>query len=119
MNFHVRPSRDLSAGQILRQCKYGIPVNAGVDVAIKAHGIALDHYLSNRDDPDALYRTMHTLRAVVLARMPGITDCRRQIDYLTELPREAWALWPAGDPDKARETTLSAITRSVIWMMEA
>lgn len=118
MNFHVRSSRDFSAGQILRQCKYGIPVNTRIDVAIMAHGIALDHYLSNRDDPDALYRTMHTLRAVILARMPDVADCRWQIDYLTALPREAWALWPAGDPEKARETTLSAITRSVIWRIE-
>jgi hypothetical protein len=119
MNLHVRSSsRDLSAGQILRQCKYGIPVNTCVEAAIKAHGIAFDYYLSNRGDPDALYRTMQTLRAVVLARIPGITDCRRQIDYLTKLPSEAWALWPAGDPNKARDTTLSAIARSVIWKME-
>ena len=119
MNFHVRSSRDLSAGQILRKCKYGIPVNTRVDVAIKAHGVALDHYMSNLDDPDALSRTMHTLRVVVLARMPSLTDCRRQLDYLTALPRDAWARWPVGDPDKAREATLSAITRSVICMMEA
>ncbi len=87
------------AFNILRMCRGGcIPANAILGAAIAAHQMA------RRDDPVI---AAHVLRAVIFASTRTREQRQRQVDYLTELPMEAWEGMINCGPAEAREGTLA------------
>jgi hypothetical protein len=108
---------DLDTADILAACTTYVPVNTRVDQAIAAHRTAFQALQDSPDDPDAQRLAFHTLHAVVLARTPAIADFRRQLDYLTRLPKKAWPENTEWSAARIREETLAAITRSLTWSL--
>jgi hypothetical protein len=112
---------DLSPADILARCKNLVPVNTIVEKAIAAHRIAFEHY--SKKDPgaadwqEAHTLAMYTLRAVILARTPEVSDCRQQVDYLSALPEMAWEPWMQQTSREIREETLAGIARSIMWRL--
>ena len=109
----MHPRTELDAGDILSACHVYVPVNARVDQAIEAHRIA---YAAAQSDPSAQQLAMFTLRSVILARTPDVSDLRAQLDYLTALPETAWPANAGWSAQGCREETLAAIARSLNWM---
>lgn len=88
------------ASNILRMCRGGcVPANAILGAAIAAHQMAFRY-----DDPVI---AAYALRAVILASTRTREQRQRQIDYLTELPMEAWEGMINCGPAEAREYTLA------------
>jgi hypothetical protein len=81
----IMETTDLDAANILAACLTHVPVNARIDQAIAAHRIAFE---ASESDPGARQLAEYSLRAIVLARTPELTDYRTQLDYLTVLPEE-------------------------------
>jgi len=101
-------SDDMTAAEILAMCRFAIPVNTDIDQAIEAHTTAL-----TMDDRKL---QQFTLRAVVLATLPSSNEARRQIDYLTALPLEAWNPWAGVSRESIREDTLRGLSRNITFM---
>lgn len=101
----MKDNRDLNADEVLYRCKFGVPPNVAVPVAVEAHCMA-----TLAGDRQVM---AYTLRAVIFARTPDLSDLQSQIDYLAGLPREAWDVLDSGDD--TRGLTLDAIRRQIAW----
>ena len=85
--------------QICSLCLAGaIPTNANLPAAIEAH----------RYQPGIM-----TLRTIILAAAKSVTEEQQRLDYLTDLPEDAWVRdegwW------KYREATLDSFRRAIAW----
>ena len=115
----VKPEQtvDLTAADIADQCQRWVPVNTLISEAIKAHRLLFRvGKLSEAEARTASF----ALRAVALARMPDVKDCRQMLDYLTGLPIEAWEVETIQGytAEQWRQDTLRMIARCLTWMME-
>ncbi|MGB3271825.1 MAG: hypothetical protein WBA66_02855 [Xanthobacteraceae bacterium] len=116
-----RTSREIGVDAILNDCMAGtIPVNTDVEVAIEAHQVAIERWRKNRDDSDQSLAWL-TLRAITLASTPTMESVRRQIDYLTALPMDAWECTHVERECSAadyREQMLDCIARDLATMFD-
>lgn len=110
------PSELDSAG-ILAACRKMVPANTLVTAAIAAHKIALNHFRTCGTD-EARTLAMYTLRSIILARTPTVSDCQQQLEYLGSLPEIAWDARAGYTPEKIREMVLADISRGIAWMQE-
>ena len=106
---------ELDSAGILAACRSFVPVSTRVPAAIAAHRIAFCHY-STAGTEEARTLAMYTLRAVIVARTPKVSDSQEQLDYLTGLPEMAWDCHAEYTLQEVREATLDAIRRSIAWM---
>ena len=99
--------------EVLNSCSRSIiPVNLPLDVAIDAHQAASGLY-GNRDEAPGRTVVRSALQSILFARTPSSDDLRRQLDYLLQLPIEAWA-WPGQNAEEMREDWLRGITRCLV-----
>lgn len=108
-----------AAFDILITCRAGdVPTNASLGAAIVAHRMA---FRQMSDTPDELDRRLaaYALRAVIYAAAKTREQGQRQVDYLTDLPIQAWEGILAGDPAKARENTLAMCAWGLTRMADA
>ena len=108
---------DLDCAAILVACINCVPVNTRLDQAIAAHRLAFKAFERDGDNPHARQLAFSALRSVILARMPGLADYRKQLDYLTSLPATAWPETADHSSRECREETLAGTRRSIGWAM--
>jgi hypothetical protein len=91
-----------------------------VSAAIEAHRMVFSRYYrdGNVADPTAHAASMYALRVVTFARIPSADGYRQMIDYLTGLPIEAWVSWDDTPAEAVRSKHLTALSRSLTWMLE-
>lgn len=118
----IASNREMDVCAILKVCMTGaIPVNTSVEAAIEAHQAAIEQYRKSRDESDMLLAGL-ALRAISFAATPTTESVRRQIDYLTALPMDAWECAChrlKRDPADYREAVLAVTARSLTWMADA
>ncbi|MDA9396398.1 hypothetical protein WN73_38465 [Bradyrhizobium sp. CCBAU 45394] len=98
-----------SIPDLLKACAAFVPVNLPLDVAIELHRTATKTTeRSSNGEGGAVAR--FALQAVLFAATPTAGDIRRQLDYASALPIEAWE-WPGKGADSTREQWLRGMSR--------
>ncbi|HRN99972.1 MAG TPA: hypothetical protein PLX43_00440 [Nitrobacter sp.] len=102
-------SDDLDVDEALNRCRWGVPVNVRLDVAIAAHTKA-----AMQDDRQI---TAYALRMVIVAMAPEAADVQKKSDYLADLPLQAWDVL---DSDKdIRNQMIATLVATAAWMQAA
>jgi hypothetical protein len=101
-----------SAEEILERCRYCVPVNTLAGNAIAAHRIAFASHQCDAADDGARKLADYALRAVIMIATPSADDSRSQLDYLSDLPLNAWEAMD-GFCAGWREETLASIVRNM------
>lgn len=97
---------DLDVDEALNRCRWGVPVNVRIDVAIAAHTKAA--LQGNRQ------LAAYALRMVIVAMTPKAADVQKQAAYLAALPREAWDV--LGSDKDIRDQTLVTLVAVATWI---